>query len=147
MSIYYGIEAEGRFKGLPTIFSSRVCIGALEQAREHKVTHICFGVRGHSITVDEYNVLVDFILTGAIPEDWIITIHQDIEDAPKIPMDVWNRCHKILYMQVDNARMLSDDVEIKLEDRLTAAVYGNPQIVQLHYVRDKEITREDGTPA
>jgi hypothetical protein len=136
--MYSGLEAEGRLKGVHTLFSQQPCLAAVEAARERGISHVFFGVRGHELSDSDFAEL-DRLIPGAIPPEWTITIQVRIDRAHTIPAWALSRCHVLLYMPLHMADLLSKDVEVKLENSAWAAVYGNPQMIDLTYVRDKEI--------
>lgn len=136
--IYSGVEAEGRLKGIHTLFSKLPCLAAVEAARERGISHVFFGVRGHELSDSDFAEL-DRLRYGAIPETWTITIQVRLERAGFIPAWAFSRCHVLLYHQFHMADLLSKDVEIKLENVCFAAVYTAPQMIDLTYVRDRNI--------
>ena len=142
--IYTGVEAEGRLQGVPTVFSKMVDICAWEVAHFQGIGHICFGVRGHTIVKDEYDTLLRMIDEGS---RHIITVHQHLEASSFIPASIWARCHVMLYQDLPEASLLGNDVEIKLENHLMAAVFSRPQMISLDYVHDKEVPNVRVQPA
>lgn len=135
--IFSGIEAEGRLKGTPTVFSQHPCIEAVEFAKAQGFTHVFFGARGHVLTPEDMTEL-ERLLLSVIPPTWIITLHVRVADCWRISAMFYERCHILLYMPFPLPRSLGTyDVEVKLEDHNFAAVFGNPQIVDLAYVHDR----------
>ena len=136
--IFTGVEAEGRLKGVPTVFSQHPCLEAVEEARKHGYTHVFFGAKGHELTKEDYEELIKLI-DGAIPPHMIVTLHSAVGRAHMIPLELWPRCHVLLYMSATIAPLLDGDVEVKLENRSHAAVYTRPQMIDLTYIYDKEV--------
>ena len=136
--MYVGIEAEGRLKGVLTLFCQRPCLAAAAAAMEHGASHVFFGARGHELDHVDFAEL-DKLRYGAIPETWTITVQVAIPLAHRIPAWVYSRCHVLLYMPMQIADMLAKDVEVKLENSQWAAVYTNPQMIDLTYVRDRNL--------
>lgn len=136
--IYHGVEAEGRLKGVPTVFAKRPCLEAVELAKSLSISHVFFGVRGHRLDAEDYEQL-DKLLFSAIQPTWIISLHVELDRACTIPAWAYERCHILLYAPFPVAALLSGDVEVKLENHATAAVYTRPQMLDLTYVRDVNI--------
>lgn len=136
--MYIGIEAEGRLKGVLTLFSQRPCLAAVEAAKTQGTSHIFFGVRGHELDEADFAEL-DRLRWGAIPETWTVTIQVAMPLAHRIPAWAFSRCHVLLYQPMIIADLLGKDVEVKLENSGWAAVYTNPQMIDLTYVRDRNI--------
>lgn len=136
--MYVGVEAEGRLKGVLTLFSQRPCAAATEAARTHGASHVFFGARGHELDEFDYAEL-NRLRYGSIPETWTITVQVALPLAHKIPAWVFSRCHVLLYAPMQIADLLSKDVEIKLENSQWAAVYTDPQMIDLTYVRDRNL--------
>lgn len=137
--IYHGVEAEGRLKGVPTVFAKRPCLQAVEHAKSLSISHVFFGIRGHRLIAEDYETL-DKLLFSAIPPTWIISLHVELDRACAIPAWAYERCHVLLYAPLSIAGLLSGDVEIKLENHAIAAVYTRPQMIDLTYVRDRELS-------
>lgn len=136
--MYHGVEAEGRLKGIPTLFSKIPCTEAVEFAFKIPVTHVFFGVRGHELTAEDFEAL-EKLLYGSIPAAWIVSIQVALARYHAIPAWAFDRCHILLYGPLPMAQNLRLDIEVKLEDQKFAAIYTNPQILDLTYVRDKEL--------
>ncbi len=136
--MYVGLEAEGRLKGILTLFSMRPCLAAIEAAKEHGSSHVFFGARGHELDESDFAEL-DRLRYGSIPETWTITLQVAVPCAHRIPAWAFSRCHILLYMPMLVADLLSKDVEVKLENSGWAAVYTNPQMIDLTYVRDRNL--------
>jgi hypothetical protein len=135
--IYIGTEAEGRLKGVQTVFAQRPSLEAVGVATKCGITHVFFGVRGHRLLEEDYETL-EKLLGAAIPPEWIVSLHVELERASFIPAWAVARCHILLHAPLAFAPFLSGDVEVKLENRWIAAVYSRPQILDLTYVRDQE---------
>lgn len=138
-AIFSGIEAEGRLKGVPTIFSERPCLEAVEEARRLGYTHIFFGAKGHVLSKEDYEELLK-LMHGGIPPEMLVTLHVPILKAHEVPLELWSVCHVLLYIGTVVAPLLGGDVEIKLENRTHAAVYARPQMIDLSYIYDKEVS-------
>lgn len=137
--IFTGYEAEGRLKGVPTVFSQRPCIEAANVCRKVGYTHIFFGARGHILTAGDYQEL-ERLMFAAIASTWVVTVHVPLDRAHEIPAWVIGRCHVLLYQTVRwSTHLLAGDVEVKLESDLQAAIYSNPQMIDLHYVYDRNV--------
>jgi len=138
--MYVGIEAEGRLKGVPTVFCQRPCIAATEHVKRLGYTHVFFGVRGYRLSAEDYTRL-EGLLFSAIPPSWVVSLHVHLSETQRIPAWAWERCHILLYQEIDIPKILhACDVELKLENFSHAIVYGNPELIALAYVRDKDLT-------
>lgn len=137
--MYSGIEAEGRLKGVHTLFSKQPCLAAVEAAKERGISHVFFGVRGHELSSSDFEEL-ERLIPAAIPPEWIITIQVRLDRSYTIPAWAFSRCHVLLYEALYVADFLGKDVEVKLENNEWAAVYSKPQMIDLTYVRDRNIT-------
>lgn len=136
--IFRGVEAEGRLKGVPTIFSRMVDPEAVDQGAEDNVTHIFFGFRCHVLTPADFDRLKK-ICDDYAEQAFLFTVHVPLRKASAIPSWVWPRCHVLLYQDTDVVTLLGHDVELRLQDEQHCAVYGRPEIIPVHYVHDRPV--------
>lgn len=137
--VFIGMEAEGRLRGVHTLFSQRPTVDACSKAHKAGVTHIFFGARGYELTTEDFDNL-EKLRYGAIPESWIITVHVALALAHRIPAWAFSRCHVLLFHPCGIAGQLAHcDIEVKLEDFRTACVYSKPQHIPLDYVYDRNV--------
>lgn len=136
--IFIGIEAEGRLRGVQTVFVAGPPSTAEQLIASSKgITHIFYGARGYVLTSDDY----ERIAALAIPSEWCVTVHVPLDRAASIPAFILSRCHVLLYAKAPSA-VLAADTEIKLEDSARAAIYGSPMMINLEYVYDRTITKD-----
>jgi hypothetical protein len=143
--IYVGIEAEGRLRGVPTVFSQRPCTRAAEIANERGINHIFFGVRGHELSASDYEVLFEMLdcdSFGGIRRETIVSLHVAIDRLVDVPAWALSRCHTMLYMPFAAPELLNMDIEVKLENQRTAAIFSRPQMLDLVYLSDKDASRD-----
>lgn len=154
MRHYVGIEAEGRFTGLRTLFvplhinTDYALVEA--EAREHRCPHVYLGVKGTYLQVTPpFSAVEDLTHVGLL-----VTQEVDFMAAGLLSSEALEcpQTRYLLTLSPDTfwtkealldpilALLERPNVELKIDGHLKTAVYWQrPQIVPLHYCRDKEV--------
>lgn len=142
--LFEGIEAEGRLRGVPTLFMRGWDIDLFRRIvrrLEHQnCCHLMVGAGGYILTVRDLEEMerVMFEPQSSTKEAPLVTLHHPLTQAGQIPVTVCSTCHLLLYAPSIPA-VLRGDVEIKLEDSKVALVYSNPVAVPLAYLYDRPV--------
>ncbi len=145
--LFTGVEAEGMWKGFPTIFLTQDYLlstsltSQVSLLSERNEPHIYLGASGLYLTPGDWphaRALLD-----KLPNK-LFTVEVSLDDAMSIPSwacDLW-RLRVIASKQCLGVAALSaSNVEVKLEAGHCAVIYNHPeQVLDLAYVHDKEIT-------
>lgn len=152
--MYVGIEAEGRLTGVRTLFVplyDGIDYSTVEfNAIEHRCPHIYLGVRGTYLKFTAPFSAVEALTTAGL----IVTQEVDLLSASRLSSEALE-CPQMRYLLTLSpdtpwtkdalldpilALLERPNVELKIDGHLKTAVYWQrPQIVPLHYCRDKEV--------
>lgn len=138
--IFIGIEAEGRFAGLRTLFIDGDSLPTTQRLGEllviHQVAHVYLGAS--SIPVNNWPQAIEYLDRYQHVQ---FTIELPYDTAQFVSAELYGKAHFILKIPVNSIAMLGHDVEVKLQAQDALAVYRNPQIVSLVYLRDKDVEK------
>lgn len=145
---FTGIEAEGVFRGLKTLFvpasSMYHDLGyVIGLAKEHDCTHVYLGARGELLSPDDIENIMGENITSESALLW--TIEVEDEQAPRLPAQLLQMKNLRIMLtkklrEADLAHLsLCDHVEFKLDGTKTAALFQNVQIIDTTYAHDRDI--------
>jgi hypothetical protein len=141
---FIGYEAEGRFKGVPTLFVRGFHKEAWATATEYGLNHIYFGAGKEFCLGGAMDDLAMFVVLNQLRVKGVcrsfLTLEHPLKRVDEIPAIVWEASRVILSHDVPVPHALLRDTEIKLENASTALVYGNPQVIDLSYVHDRPLS-------
>src|SRR5574343_380543 len=91
---WVGKEAEGRLKGLPTLFitgdqTKDAILSKLQICDNHGIVigHLYFGA-GHQSTVTDFDIIRTFLELG-----YFVTLEVFLFEVSSLPLDIRSRCH------------------------------------------------------
>lgn len=132
---FTGVEAEGRLRGVPTLFVRGFDYEKVEDLLQHTPhAHVMFGAKGSILDHTELCGL-QALLPHKRP-GLLVTLHHPLDQADIIPATLASRVHLLLYLSSDIAPLLTGDVEVKIENETHAMIYGSPHAVPLAYLYD-----------
>ena len=145
--LFTGVEAEGMWKGFPTVFITQdyllatSLVAQIDLLAKREEPHVYLGASGRHLTPGDWPHVR--ALLDKLPNK-LFTVETDLDDAMTIPTwacDLW-RLRVIASKECRGVSALSaSNVEVKLEAGHLAVIYNHPaQVVDLSYVHDKEIT-------
>ncbi|MBD3261636.1 MAG: hypothetical protein GF334_08155 [Candidatus Altiarchaeales archaeon] len=153
---YVAVEAEGKWRGVRTLFVNTRHRAAIERkpevykelAEAHKCLHIYFGVKQSFYSHDMALENPDTVLF--LSERFLLTLEHDFLEAPAIPVGLFGPQVRHLFTineQMDLSQGIQDasifalayeNAELKIDARLSTCVLSGPQIIDLHYCNEKE---------
>lgn len=142
--VFVGVECEGRWRGLPTLFIPRTLLLSGFQFTDGCCgkPHHYLGAGGDRIESDDWVSVRRWIDTHP---GVLVTVEAALESAPFIPSWAGTRdvrvilSHRFSLPGTVNT-VLRDNVEVKLEDKHTVAFFHPDQVIGLDYCSDAEAT-------
>lgn len=137
VTVFEGIEAEGRLRGVRTHFVrgyDRYTILSLLTTS----SHVFLGAKGYILSDGELQDLLD-LLEGATSAGVkaLVTLHHPLTKLSSIPAPLMGLVHLMLYMRLPGASLLSiKGLEVKMEDSRTAVIMEATGVVSLDYLYD-----------
>lgn len=137
-----GVEAEGRLRGVRTLFIEGPDVPQLRLGQDpvaEKCSHIYLGANGRPLSVNGLRDLAADLESGKVEHWLVITVEVPAEMAPSVPREVYARCRVILNAKVPEGVAIAPDVEVKLTGERTAVVLTPVHRLDLTYVLDRGV--------
>ena len=146
--MFTGIEVEGRFKGIRTLFIPMTGevpdpLKATSKARELNISHIYYGAGRHKVYRQcDINLISAYLSMDESPYNHFLwTIETHIETCRAFPHSMFN-IHGVRFVFSTNApcpKPGRSTIEVKLDGPSSALIFSNPQEIDTTYTLDKEL--------
>jgi hypothetical protein len=114
-----------------------MCQEVRDHAKFGSFPHVCLGCRGYVLDAHDLAELDAFL--DCLPDGLIVTLQHPLVRSSELTLNMWAKCHVLLYHKLSVTPLLLTNTEVKLEDNNTCAVYSSPQVIDITYAKDRAV--------